>query len=183
MCSLISHTYQFNGHIIIWNWRKDDYKNPLMPNIFEILTKVVSYCKHLLVAKQQQTRTQKSHARRCAEELIQFKISSTWCVFVRAALHMRTAEKPTRCHWMLYWTYDMLNMFWALLCPSSGARDYMCVFTVYGVQCLVAGCRGSVQDSRLWVQEVGCFELLMMGIEVPETCWAYHKYNKAFSDI
>ena len=23
----------------------------------------------------------------------------------------------------------------------------------------------------------------MMGIEVPETCWAYHKCNKAFSDI
>jgi len=22
-----------------------------------------------------------------------------------------------------------------------------------------------------------------MGIEVPETCWAYHKCNKAYSDI
>jgi len=22
-----------------------------------------------------------------------------------------------------------------------------------------------------------------MGIEVPETCWAYHKCNKVFSDI
>jgi len=44
---------------------------------------------------------------------------------------------------MLYFTYDTLNMFRALLCPSSGARDYMCVVTAYGVQCLVAGCRGS----------------------------------------
>jgi hypothetical protein len=26
-------------------------------------------------------------------------------------------------------------------------------------------------------------ELLMMGIEVPETCGAYHKCNKAYSDI
>jgi hypothetical protein len=26
-------------------------------------------------------------------------------------------------------------------------------------------------------------ELLMMGMEVTETCWAYHKCNKAFSDI
>jgi hypothetical protein len=34
-------------------------------------------------------------------------------------------------------------MFRALLCPSSGARDYMRVITAYGVQCLVAGCRGS----------------------------------------
>ena len=39
--------------------------------------------------------------------------------------------------------YNTLNMFRALLCPSSGARDYMCVITAYGVQCLVAGCRGS----------------------------------------
>jgi len=30
-----------------------------MPNLFEILTNAVSYCKHLLVTKQQQTRTQK----------------------------------------------------------------------------------------------------------------------------
>ena len=39
---------------------------------------------------------------------------------------LRREEKPTRCHWILYYTY-MLNMFRALLCPSSGARDYMCV--------------------------------------------------------
>ena len=36
-----------------------------------------------------------------------------------------------------------LNMFRALLCPSSGARDYMCVITAYGEQCFVAGCRGA----------------------------------------
>jgi hypothetical protein len=56
---------------------------------------------------------------------------------------MRREEKPTRCHWMLYCTNDTLNMFRALLCPSPGARDYMCVITAYGVQCLVACCRGS----------------------------------------
>ena len=44
---------------------------------------------------------------------------------------------------MVYCTYNMLNMFRALLCPSSGARDYMCVIIAYGVQCLVAGCQGS----------------------------------------
>ena len=44
---------------------------------------------------------------------------------------------------MLYCTYDMLNMFRALLYPSSGALDYICVISAYGVQCLVAGCRGS----------------------------------------
>jgi len=49
-------------------------------------------------------------------------------------------ENPTR---SLYCTYNMLNMFRALLFPSSGARDYMCVITAYGVQSLVAGFRGS----------------------------------------
>jgi len=48
---------------------------------------------------------------------------------------MRTEEKPTRCHCMLYCTYDMLNIFRALPCPSSGALDYMCVIAAYGVQC------------------------------------------------
>ena len=47
-------------------------------------------------------------------------------------------------------------MFRALLCPSSGSRDYMCVVTAYGVQCLVAGCRGSGAGSRLCVHEEGC---------------------------
>ena len=49
---------------------------------------------------------------------------------------------------MLYCIYDMLNMFRALLCPSSGARDYMCVITAYGVQCLVAGCRRSGAEQQ-----------------------------------
>ena len=44
---------------------------------------------------------------------------------------------------MLSCTYDMLDMFRALLCPSSGALDCMCVIAACGVQCLVAGCQGS----------------------------------------
>jgi len=32
--------------------------------------------------------------------------------------------KPTRCHLLLYCTSYRLNMFRALLCPSSGARVY-----------------------------------------------------------
>jgi len=38
------------------------------------------------------------------------------------------------------------NMFRALLCPSSGARDCVCVVTAYGVQCLVTGCRRSGEE-------------------------------------
>jgi len=33
-------------------------------------------------------------------------------------------QNPTRCHLLLYYAYVMLNMFWAPLCPSSGAHDY-----------------------------------------------------------
>ena len=51
---------------------------------------------------------------------------------------MRREEKPSRCHCMLYCTYDTFNMFRALLCPSSGALDYMYAIAAYGVQC----CKG-----------------------------------------
>ena len=64
-------------------------------------------------------------------------------MFVRASLHMRREENPTRCHCMLCFTYDTLNMFRTFLCPSSGAIDYMYVITAYGAQCLAADCRGS----------------------------------------
>ena len=71
-------------------------------------------------------------------------------------VEMRREEKPARCHCMLYCTYDTLNMFRALLCPSSGAQDYMYAIAAYGVQCLAAGCRGQMQGSRVCVQEEGC---------------------------
>ena len=58
---------------------------------------------------------------------------------------VRREEKPTRCHWMLYCTHDTLNVFRVLLCPSSGARDYMCV--IYRLWCAVLGC---------WLSGVRC---------------------------
>ena len=39
--------------------------------------------------------------------------------------------------------HDMLNMFRALLCPSSGTPDYMGVIAAYGAHCLAAACRRS----------------------------------------
>ena len=68
---------------------------------------------------------------------------------------MRREEKPNRCHRMVYCTYDMLNMFRALVCRSSGSRDYMCVITAYGVQCLVTGCRGSGAEQQAVSQRRG----------------------------
>jgi len=37
---------------------------------------------------------------------------------------------PTKC---FYCTYNLLNMFRALIFPSSGARDYTCVIAACGV--------------------------------------------------
>ena len=65
--------------------------------------------------------------------------------FLNTVQAMRREEKPTRCHWMVYCTYNVLNMLRALLCPSSGARDYMCIINAYGVRCL--GC---------WLLKVRC---------------------------
>ena len=87
----------------------------------------------------------------------------------------------------LYCTYDMLNMFRALLCSSSGALDYMCVFTAYGVPCTAAVAslfldahpaalhltpdkqQPSTAHHRRQIRTYS-LELLMMVIEVPETC-------------
>jgi hypothetical protein len=33
-------------------------------------------------------------------------------------------EEQNRCYLVFYYTYDMLNMFRAALCPSSGTHDY-----------------------------------------------------------
>jgi hypothetical protein len=34
-------------------------------------------------------------------------------------------EELNRCYLVFYYAYDMLNMFRAPLCPSSGAHDYI----------------------------------------------------------
>ena len=61
---------------------------------------------------------------------------------------------------MRYCTYDTLNMFRALLCPSSGARDYMRVIAAYGVQCLDAGCRGSGAEQQAMCPGRGMLHML-----------------------
>ena len=43
---------------------------------------------------------------------------------VRSILILKNKKKPTRCHLLFYCTSYKLNMFRAILCPSSGARDY-----------------------------------------------------------
>jgi uncharacterized membrane protein YecN with MAPEG domain len=96
-----------------------------------------------------------------------------------------------------YYTNDLLKMFRAPLCPSSGAHDYIPLFTTWNV-CFLDLDGGKVwvgwlcswleasavatalthtlppsrpkKQSSMWLTLVNNCELLMMGIEVPETC-------------
>jgi len=45
-------------------------------------------------------------------------------VFEKTVIKNMKNKKPTRCHLLFYCTSNRLNMFRALLCRSSGARDY-----------------------------------------------------------
>jgi len=49
----------------------------------------------------------------------QFLMCIGQCIFV-----ITEEQEPTRCCLLFYCTYDRLNMFRALLCPSSGAHDF-----------------------------------------------------------
>ena len=84
-------------------------------------------------------------------------------------------KNPTRCHWMVYCTYNMLNMFRALLFPPKGTRDYMCYYRLWYA---VLGCWLSGAGSRLCVQDEGCCTtqscniawLLVVGGQVTAGC-------------
>ena len=76
--------------------------------------------------------------------------------------------------------YCMLNMFQAIPCPSSGAREYYtdgrCLWYLV---LWFSGCRYGVELEvvcpvcRLLLTAV---KLLMMGIVLPKTCWACNKF-------
>ena len=79
-------------------------------------------------------------------------------------------------------SYCLLNMFRAPLCPSSGAREYYtsgcCLsYLVLGFQVV----------SMLWswglCVRYNTLELLIMGIMVPETCWASNKICNKNSSV
>jgi hypothetical protein len=103
-----------------------------------------------------------------------------------------------------FWSYCLLNMFRAPLCPSSGAREYYTVgcrlwslvlgFQVVGMvwNCSSPQTRHTTFSSTPYRQLenqaskttdgnqlYNTLELLMMGIMVPETWWASNKiWNK-----
>ena len=98
-------------------------------------------------------------------------------------------KNPTRCHLLLYCAYVMLNMFWAPLCPSSGAHDDSVWLPhrpsgsgVAAGWMIVAGrmdesCYSLWSNQQQLQNQKACVvtkryrrELLMIGIMVPETC-------------
>ena len=54
-------------------------------------------------------------------------------MFVRASLHKLREENQLDATECFYCTYNLLNMFRAIICPSSEARVYTCVIAAYGV--------------------------------------------------
>jgi len=111
-------------------------------------------------------------------------------------------KMPTRCNRGFYCrSYCFLNMFRAPLCPSSGAQEYYTVVAACGIWCCCcglcvrfAGCcsilqTGHITHSSTPEQQLenystkyhrqqpvyNTLELLMMGIVMPETCWASNK--------
>ena len=96
---------------------------------------------------------------------------------------------PTRCNRGFYCrSYCLLNMFRTPLFPSSGAQEYYTVVAACGISCCGFQVAGLVWSWGLCVRFAGCssrqhrqqplyniLELLMMGIMVPEACWASNK--------
>jgi hypothetical protein len=79
-------------------------------------------------------------------------------------------------------SYCLLNMFRAPLCPSSGALEYYtggCCSPLTGHTTLSSTPYRQLKNQSAKYQGnnhlYNTFELLMMGIIVPETCWANNK--------
>jgi len=99
-----------------------------------------------------------------------------WCDFDRASSLICGNKMPTRCNRGFYCrSYCLLNMFAAPLCPSSGAQEYYTVVAACGISCCGFQVDGLLWSWRLCVRFAGCCRYLMMGIVVPETCWASNK--------
>ena len=77
------------------------------------------------------------------ECIINFECSESLTLKLQARNYLKCImwiKKPTRCHLVLYLflLYKLLNMFRAILCPSSGADDLV-VFFSRVVQCCNKG--------------------------------------------
>jgi hypothetical protein len=87
-------------------------------------------------------------------------------------------EDPTRGYLVFYYTYDMLNMFRATLCPSSGAHEYTIAYHMGSLQpghltslpVLNLQPLATQESDNTCGKQRYSRELLMMSIVMPETC-------------
>ena len=104
-------------------------------------------------------------------------------------------KMPTRCNRGFYCrSYCLLNMFRASLCPSSGAQEYYTVVDACGILCCEPVNQHPANRTHnpqlhtrpaTWKNHstkyhtkqplYNTLELLMVGIVMPETCWASNK--------
>ena len=104
-------------------------------------------------------------------------------------------ERPTWCHFLFYFTSYVLNMFWTLIYPSSGACDCVAVllFILQAEACKTNTTQNQPHQSSNTqrtenkmtdvVIQQHSRKLLMMDILMSETCWVHNKWNKMASDI
>ena len=112
-------------------------------------------------------------------------------------------KRPTWCHLLFYFTSYVLNMFWTLIYPSSGAcdcavelshRSFCSRFVVLQASACntdttqtqphqISNTQRTKNKTTDVVIQQHSHKLLMMGILMSETCWAHKKWNKIASDI
>ena len=115
-------------------------------------------------------------------------------------------KRPTLCHLLFYFTSYVLNMFWTLIYPSSGACNFFLLNyhigrIVLGLMCVGVSAEACIMDTtptqphrnsnthrtknnttNVVIQQ-NSRKLLMMDILMSETCSAHKKWNKIASDI
>jgi len=97
-------------------------------------------------------------------------------------LYMRRQEKPTRCHWMFYCTYNMFQVSGTFMPIIRSSRLYVCYYRLWcavlgcswsEVRCSAAGCRHLVgfssvricKDARTNTHQCHCvFQNLLLWI-------------------
>ena len=161
-----------------------------------------AFCCDVTMCYWHATRRESREKNCCREPQI---LHCIWCDFDRASSLICGNKMPTRCNRGFYCrSYCWLNMFRAPLCPSSGAQEFYTVVADCGILCCGFQVAGLVRSWGFCVQFAGCcsilqhnpqlqqlenhstkhhrqqplyntLELLMMGIVVPETCWASNK--------
>jgi len=132
------------------------------------------------------------------------------CVLDRASSWYLNKVRPIWCH-LFYYVNLLLNIFWMLIHPSSGACDYLvcycigCIVLAWGVLvlcsrlaaggstciriphhqqpiCYITPTRLKPTQYNLCNNTKNIRKLLKMGVLASETCWAVNWHDK-ISDI